>query len=93
MNDLSAFDLNKLQLPNNRWEMLMENSESAARVPPARTNHSIITFNDKMYLYVLPVSLSPFPSRLPCVKLAEGLRIPADDFRQLWRNEWLPMVQ
>ncbi|KAL2757750.1 hypothetical protein ACRALDRAFT_1074662 [Sodiomyces alcalophilus JCM 7366] len=51
MNDLAAFDLNKLQLPNNRWEMLLENTETAGRVPPARTNHSIITFNDKMYLF------------------------------------------
>ncbi|ROT35326.1 kelch repeat-containing protein [Sodiomyces alkalinus F11] len=51
MNDLAAFDLNKLQLPNNRWEMLIENTESTDRVPPARTNHSVITFNEKMYLF------------------------------------------
>ncbi|KAK1750221.1 hypothetical protein QBC47DRAFT_122151 [Echria macrotheca] len=52
MNDLSAFDLNQLQMPNNRWEILIENSENAqGRIPPARTNHSMITFNDKMYLF------------------------------------------
>ncbi len=54
MNDLAAFDLNQLQMPNNRWEMLIENSDSApasqGKIPPARTNHSVITYNDKMYL-------------------------------------------
>lgn len=55
MNDLSAFDLNQLQMPNNRWEMLIQNTDGAnppsGRVPPARTNHSMITYNDKMYLF------------------------------------------
>ncbi|KAI5867587.1 hypothetical protein GGS23DRAFT_184620 [Durotheca rogersii] len=55
MNDLAAFDLNQLQMPNNRWEILSENSETntalQGKVPPARTNHSMITFNDKMYLF------------------------------------------
>ncbi|KAI1111885.1 hypothetical protein F5Y14DRAFT_289623 [Nemania sp. NC0429] len=55
MNDLAAFDLNQLQMPNNRWEMLIENSESGGtpttKVPPARTNHTMITYNDKMYLF------------------------------------------
>ncbi|KAL7621115.1 Negative regulator of mitotic exit [Parahypoxylon ruwenzoriense] len=55
MNDLAAFDLNQLQMPNNRWEILSENSETGGalqgKVPPARTNHSVITFNDKMYLF------------------------------------------
>lgn len=54
MNDLSAFDLNQLQNPSNRWEMLLENSETAVpalgKLPPARTNHTIVTYNDKMYL-------------------------------------------
>lgn len=54
MNDLAAFDLNQLQMPNNRWEMLIANSDSEAQpqvsIPPARTNHSVVTFNDKMYL-------------------------------------------
>ncbi|KAI1329921.1 hypothetical protein F5Y16DRAFT_59807 [Xylariaceae sp. FL0255] len=55
MNDLSAFDLNQLQMPNNRWEVLIENTESGVgsngKVPPARTNHSMITYNDKLYLF------------------------------------------
>ncbi|KAI8168314.1 hypothetical protein K4K50_003916 [Colletotrichum sp. SAR 10_71] len=55
MNDLSAFDLNQLQMPNNRWEMLIQNTESGGpavgKIPAARTNHSVVTFNDKMYLF------------------------------------------
>lgn len=53
MNDLAAFDLNQLQMPNNRWEMLISSTESGgpqAKIPPARTNHSVVTFNDKLYL-------------------------------------------
>jgi hypothetical protein len=54
MNDLVAFDLNQLQNPGNRWEMLVRNSDDGGpppgQVPPARTNHSIVTFNDKLYL-------------------------------------------
>ncbi|KAK4200592.1 putative Tip elongation aberrant protein 1 [Triangularia verruculosa] len=54
MNDLAAFDLNQLQMPNNRWEMLISSTESGGppgKMPPARTNHSVITFNDKLYLF------------------------------------------
>ncbi|KAJ2901845.1 hypothetical protein MKZ38_001324 [Zalerion maritima] len=55
MNDLSAFDLNQLQQPNNRWEMLIKSSDisglAPGEIPPARTNHSMITFQDKMYLF------------------------------------------
>ncbi|AEO54674.1 hypothetical protein MYCTH_2297483 [Thermothelomyces thermophilus ATCC 42464] len=55
MNDLTAFDLNQLQNPNNRWEMLLPNSDSGVqppgKVPPARTNHTMVTFNDKLYLF------------------------------------------
>ncbi|SPQ19060.1 eb429a89-f91f-43bd-9caa-39ab242b97d5 [Thermothielavioides terrestris] len=55
MNDLSAFDLNQLQMPNNCWEMLIPSSDSAnppqAKIPPARTNHTMVTFNDKLYLF------------------------------------------
>lgn len=55
MNDMCAFDLNQLQSTNNRWEMLVPNGESVPDhpVPQARTNHTMITFNDKLYLYVL----------------------------------------
>ncbi|KAI0007406.1 hypothetical protein F4779DRAFT_514504 [Xylariaceae sp. FL0662B] len=55
MNDLAAFDLNQLQMPNNRWEILFENTESTGasqgKAPPPRTNHTMITYNDKMYLF------------------------------------------
>ncbi|KAH6854906.1 hypothetical protein B0I37DRAFT_42407 [Chaetomium sp. MPI-CAGE-AT-0009] len=55
MNDLAAFDLNQLQMPNNRWEMLIASSDSGSpaqgKLPPARTNHSVVTFNDKLYLF------------------------------------------
>jgi hypothetical protein len=54
MNDLSAFDLNQLQMPNNRWEILFQNTDSngasQGKSPPARTNHSMVTYNEKMYL-------------------------------------------
>ena len=54
MNDLVAFDLNQLQLPSNRWEMLIRNSDEGEKpqyqVPPPRTNHSMVTFNEKLYL-------------------------------------------
>ncbi|PKS09395.1 hypothetical protein jhhlp_004010 [Lomentospora prolificans] len=52
MNDLCAFDLNQLQTPNNRWEVLIPGGESGGdSIPQARTNHSVITFNDKLYLF------------------------------------------
>ncbi|KEY68688.1 hypothetical protein S7711_00562 [Stachybotrys chartarum IBT 7711] len=50
MNDLSAFDLNQLQMPNNRWEILLH-GDTSPKVPAARTNHSMITHEDKMYLF------------------------------------------
>ena len=54
MNDLAAFDLNQLQMPNNRWEMLIQSNDSTSvqqgKIPPARTNHTIVTHADKMFL-------------------------------------------
>lgn len=54
-NDLVAFDLNALQNPNNRWEFLIRNSHEGGpppgQIPPARTNHSMVTYNDKLYLF------------------------------------------
>ncbi|KAI9163339.1 Tip elongation aberrant protein [Paramyrothecium foliicola] len=50
MNDLSAFDLNQLQMPNNRWEILLH-GETSPKTPAARTNHSMITYDDKMFLF------------------------------------------
>ncbi|KAH8719362.1 cell polarity protein-like protein [Phaeosphaeriaceae sp. PMI808] len=54
-NDLVAFDLNSLQSSTSRWEVLLSNSRDQAspqgRSPPARTNHSVITYNDKLFLF------------------------------------------
>lgn len=60
MNDLCAFDLNQLQVQTNRWEMLIPNGESGPDpAPQARTNHTMVTFNDKLYLYVISSSSPP----------------------------------
>ncbi|PGH09859.1 hypothetical protein AJ79_05585 [Helicocarpus griseus UAMH5409] len=54
-NDLIAFDLNALQNPSNKWEYLIPNSHDGGpppgKIPPARTNHTIVSFNDKLYLF------------------------------------------
>ncbi|RMZ78427.1 hypothetical protein DV738_g3855, partial [Chaetothyriales sp. CBS 135597] len=52
-NDLVAFDLNALQNPNNQWEFLMHNDDetSTATRPAPRTNHTMISYNDQMYLF------------------------------------------
>lgn len=54
-NDLIAFDLNQLQNPANKWEVLIPNSHEggppAGQIPPARTNHTIVSFNDKLFLF------------------------------------------
>ncbi|KAJ5239636.1 hypothetical protein N7468_004255 [Penicillium chermesinum] len=54
-NDLVAFDLNQLQSPTNKWEKLIQNTHEGGppegQIPPARTNHSIVTFNEKLYLF------------------------------------------
>lgn len=56
-NDLVAFDLNSLQSSASRWEVLLPNTKDGSltspqgRAPPARTNHSIVTWNDKLYLF------------------------------------------
>ncbi|KAL4991041.1 hypothetical protein BDW68DRAFT_17612 [Aspergillus falconensis] len=54
-NDLVAFDLNQLQNPGNKWEFLIQNSHEGGpppgQIPPARTNHTIVSFNDKLYLF------------------------------------------
>ena len=51
-NDLIAFDLNTLQIPSSTWEKLIPNTSdtSEGQVPPARTNHTIVSWNDKLYL-------------------------------------------
>ncbi|KAK2734915.1 Negative regulator of mitotic exit [Myotisia sp. PD_48] len=54
-NDLVAFDLNAMQNPGNKWEFRLKNSHDGGppvgQVPPARTNHTTVTFNDKLYLF------------------------------------------
>lgn len=54
-NDLVAFDLNSLQSSASRWEVLLQNSKDQTsphgRSPPPRTNHSIVTWQDKLYLF------------------------------------------
>ncbi|CAG8887884.1 unnamed protein product [Penicillium egyptiacum] len=54
-NDLIAFDLNQLQNPANKWEVLISNSHEGGpppgQIPPARTNHTIVSFNEKLFLF------------------------------------------
>ncbi|KAJ5487067.1 hypothetical protein N7530_001367 [Penicillium desertorum] len=54
-NDLIAFDLNQLQNPANKWEVLIQNSHEGGpppgQIPPARTNHTIVSFNEKLFLF------------------------------------------
>lgn len=51
-NDLIAFDLNALQNPTNQWDFLIDNTNGlpSSSVPPARTNHTTISYNDMLYL-------------------------------------------
>ncbi|KAK9855880.1 hypothetical protein MYU51_001529 [Penicillium brevicompactum] len=54
-NDLIAFDLNQLQNPVNKWEILIANTHEGGpplgQSPPPRTNHTIVSFNDKLFLF------------------------------------------
>jgi len=54
-NDLVAFDLNALQQATNRWDVLIQNTIDGGpphgQIPPARTNHTMITWGDKLYLF------------------------------------------
>ena len=53
-NDLIAFDLNALQAASNKWEVLIANTNDGGPpegvVPPARTNHTMVTWGEKLYL-------------------------------------------
>ena len=51
-NDLIAFDLTALQNPNNQWEFLTPNTngQQNPNAPPARTNHTMISHGDCLYL-------------------------------------------
>lgn len=46
-DDLVAYDLSTLQSPNSKWVFIKPNSPS----PPPRTNHTMVTFEDKLYLF------------------------------------------
>ena len=49
-----AFDLNALQNPGNTWEFLLQNDNEGSTNgtrPSPRTNHTIISYNDQMYLF------------------------------------------
>ncbi|KIW70463.1 hypothetical protein PV04_02731 [Phialophora macrospora] len=54
-NDLIAFDLNALQNPTNQWEFLLQNTGDdvglSAKVPAARTNHTVVSYNDQLFLF------------------------------------------
>ena len=47
--------MNALQQATNRWEILIQNTIDGGpphgQIPPARTNHTIISYNDKLYLF------------------------------------------
>ncbi|KAG0133099.1 hypothetical protein HOY82DRAFT_605170 [Tuber indicum] len=50
-NDLVAFDLNTLQSAGSGWEVLVPAREAGADMPASRTNHTIVTWADKLYLF------------------------------------------
>ncbi|KAF3917267.1 hypothetical protein AA313_de0203557 [Arthrobotrys entomopaga] len=50
-NDLMAFDLNTLQSNSSRWELLVPNSDGSPDIPAKRTNHTVVSFGDKLYLF------------------------------------------
>ncbi|CAL5872695.1 uncharacterized protein PFLUO_LOCUS6962 [Penicillium psychrofluorescens] len=54
-NDLVAFDLNQLQNSTNKWEFLIRNSHEGGppvgQIPPARTNHTMVSYQDKLFLF------------------------------------------
>lgn len=46
-DDLICYDLTTLQSPSSQWNFIRPNSRS----PPPRTNHTTITYQDKLYLF------------------------------------------
>ena len=56
-NDLFAYDLNALQNADSNWvslriPLIAQTTQDGA-IPPARTNHSMVSYNDQLYLYDL----------------------------------------
>lgn len=94
-NDLVAFDLNQLQNPTNKWELLIRNSHDGGpapgQIPPARTNHTIVSYNDRLYLY--GIKLTNHVSPLGLLSLFFYLELFADTLLQIWRNQRHSMVQ
>jgi len=54
LNDLIAFDLREFQNQSNQWEFLLHGTSDRDQymgyVPPARTNHTIVSYNEQLYL-------------------------------------------
>lgn len=46
-DDLISYDLTTLQSPSSHWNFIKPTSPT----PPGRTNHTVITHNDKLYLF------------------------------------------
>lgn len=46
-DDLVCYDLTTLRQPNSKWQLISANTPS----PPSRTNHTMVTFQDKLYLF------------------------------------------
>lgn len=46
-DDLVCYDLTTLRSPNSQWDLIKPTSAS----PPPRTNHSVVPFQDKLYLF------------------------------------------
>lgn len=46
-DDLVCYDLTTLQSPSSNWNFV----KPTTRSPPPRTNHTVITFDDKLYLF------------------------------------------
>lgn len=46
-DDLICYDLNTLQSENSHWTFIKPKTRS----PPPRTNHTVITYQDKLYLF------------------------------------------
>lgn len=51
-NDLIAFDLNDLQKPTNTWQVLhSRETHPQDAIPPERTNHTVVNYNEKLFLF------------------------------------------